>query len=630
MSATVKLESVRFVKRVSNGASLSKYGYIGMMQANAEALKAAPWRLASTPQDEVTLTTNQLSKTDGVWDTAAGNWATKPTYTAYMDDKYDCFNQAGDARQENATMCGYAGCVAYRFKLPEVPQEERDAQALESVTVSLQRDRYLRSGVRIAMQLSNSETPSANWDTEVRGEGSWCVKSQSTAPAEGVVGVTSFGVLGQPDVSYLTASRADGATVTISTSNFSNFETRRYLYLYLTLEDPAGYWNMYKAHEKRQYYIEGSAMLLDAEFTFAQDVTVPGGPPDEVIVPLLQHINLNELYALYSDNNSIITNDMNLHLIAGCDVAVLSRNGAPVVRQRGTGDSATLAYGMNGYEYGDILRSLGGHDSVESDREAVRAVYAEFYGDRMIRCPIISMQAFHARFGDDDSVSGLSSDSGASFAITLGHTVLSSGKDLVALHRKKLLSPFTVPRGFKPRKMTLAWQGYPKIRIDPSTQAVENQHVYMPCCLHNVWIAQNRNLAYDYSSPTLQRHELYTAETGTVGEFRLIGSIRTSVDLTSKSFTLDIPVELDQGPHTLLFTLFFDQDQFNYLGTREEGYNEDTSIYIAMYDACNLICPSRMSVRRYALTPGNNQMGAVAGMPPFLPYGWAPDVTLIG
>ena len=119
MSATVKLESVRFVKRVSSGGSLSKYGYIGMMERNALALQSAPWAQSNAAGDAVTLTTNKLTKTDGVWDSSAGKWTTKPTYTAYMGDTYDAFAQAGDAIAANATMCGYAGCVAYRFTLPE-------------------------------------------------------------------------------------------------------------------------------------------------------------------------------------------------------------------------------------------------------------------------------------------------------------------------------------------------------------------------------------------------------------------------------------------------------------------------------------------------------------------------------
>ena len=135
--ATVKLPFIRFVKRVSNGASLSKYGYIGMMDQNADLIQSAPWVLAQSP-NSVTLTTNQLTKTDGIFDSTTGAWTTQPTYTAYMADTYDCFKQAGDAVARNATMCGYAGCVAYRFKLPT----SETANALNSISLALQRDRY--------------------------------------------------------------------------------------------------------------------------------------------------------------------------------------------------------------------------------------------------------------------------------------------------------------------------------------------------------------------------------------------------------------------------------------------------------------------------------------------------------
>jgi len=272
MSATVRLPYARFVRRVSSGASLSKYGYIGMMNQNGEALKSVPWTAAAS-DSEVTLTTNQLTKTDGVFDSTTGRWTEDPTYTAYMADVYDAFNQAGDAVARNATMCGYAGCVAYRFKLPT----SETANALEEVSLELQRDRYLRAGVRISMVLSDSDMPSDDWSV-VRGEASGCVRSMSTAPAEGVVGVSSFGFLGQPDAQYLTASMAAADTITFDTSTaFASAASHQYLFVYVTLEDYAGYWNLYKVNEQRQYYIEGSAMMLAGlcNFTFENEIGSP-------------------------------------------------------------------------------------------------------------------------------------------------------------------------------------------------------------------------------------------------------------------------------------------------------------------------------------------------------------------
>ena len=110
-------------------------------------------------------------------------------------------------------MCGYAGCVAYRFKLPT----SETSNALNSISLALQRDRYLRAGVRIGLALSDSDMPSDDWSV-VRGEATGCVRSESTAPSEGVVGVSSFGFLGQPDVPYLTASRAVSGVITFDTS----------------------------------------------------------------------------------------------------------------------------------------------------------------------------------------------------------------------------------------------------------------------------------------------------------------------------------------------------------------------------------------------------------------------------
>jgi hypothetical protein len=196
-----------------------------------------------------------------------------PSFKAFMSDAFDAFQQGGDARRENATMCGYAGCVAYRFKIPD----SAASIPLSSVSLLIQRDRYCRAGVRVAVVLSNDAYPDDNWDV-VRGTASGAIVSPSTASE--VTGVSSWGFLGQPSIGNLLASRAADGTLTFNASGTGGFPGiattgKAYLWVYLTLEDYKSYWTMYNATEPRYYSIEGSAMLVAsrAQFTFAGSVT---------------------------------------------------------------------------------------------------------------------------------------------------------------------------------------------------------------------------------------------------------------------------------------------------------------------------------------------------------------------
>ena len=118
MSATtMNLPCTRFVKRVNNGALGSKYSYIAMMADNAKALESAPWHESDVPVQNVTMPVNKVSETDAEYD-ESGAMTKPPSFSAFTSDGFDCFQQGGDARREDGTMCGYAGCVAYRFKIP--------------------------------------------------------------------------------------------------------------------------------------------------------------------------------------------------------------------------------------------------------------------------------------------------------------------------------------------------------------------------------------------------------------------------------------------------------------------------------------------------------------------------------
>lgn len=523
MSATVKLDSVRFVKRVSNGESLSKYGYIGMMEQNGDAIKTAPWVASSSPFDSVSLTTNQLSKTDGVFDTDTNTWTTLPTYTAYMADIYDCFKQAGDAVARNATMCGYAGCVAYRFKLPT----SETANALNSISLAIQRDRYLRSGVRVGLALSNSDAPSDDWSV-VRGEATGCVRSESTAPAEGVVGVSSFGFLGQPDVPYLTASRAESGVITFDTSTaFAAAASFQYLYIYITLEDPSGYWNLYKESQQRQYYIEGSAMLVADNCTFTFANAPASATPIEIVIG---YASISRQSGFYTGS---VPQDLDEHPFSATDLTFLSTCGAPAAVTNGS----ETTFDIGNYSTDSTITSLGPGDHKEV---ATKNIYAQFLKDNFTRCK-------------SSGPSSLDITPAASFNVAVNDNV-------IFMIRKKVLIPFTIPAGFRPSRVRVGWRGYGSTTVYDDLQTVNLRH--------SIWIT-NGYVSNAYGEATLKHHEIYTAEKDTVGAFKLIGSFLHHIEEADDgdpdfTETFDIYKILDRGPYTILLTVYFDQGEISY------------------------------------------------------------------
>ena len=601
MSATIKLDSVRFVKRVTNGASMSKYGYIGMMEQLADAIMSAPWAEASA--EEVTLTTNQITKTDGVFDDKTGTWTTPPTYTAYMGQEYDTFAQAGDGVARNATMCGYMGCVAYRFAIP--PSES--ANTLQAVKLSLQRERYLRAVVRVGMQISSSETPSDDWSV-IRGEATGCVRSASAVPGEGVVGVESFGLLGQTDVPNVVSSYAAAAMATFDTSaNFTGLTSATYLFVYVTLEDPAAHWTMYNETERRQYFIEGSAMLIaeSCAFTFASEPSWTYGEQDEYGICLTAPYrtgggNYFQLGGGDYPSTGLLIKDGNVawgsirydHPIVATDICL---PGGYYV----TDEDVTIPFKSKYPE--TASKPTGG---ILGWRGIVGA-YTDFFADAMIRCAYKGVTyspypaaAFYVGDYWRDVPSGSSSN------LTQQYNGFG-----VFMSRKKLLIPFLIPKGFLARGIRLDWQN------------ILGNFVYGPPAFqHNVWIAEGRNIE-DYGSATLQRHELWTAETGVVGEYSLVGSWNETYDSGDEG-TISAPTHtktlyfshpIKSTFNTLLLTVYTDFSSFN-LVSAPANVTESCNPLSAGY--CNWSSSESEITVFY-------KGGSIYG-------GWSPAITLLG
>lgn len=263
-----KLPYQRFVRQVSNGYARTKYSYQAMQQDLLQLLKSAPWKIAVCPRNQVTTVPNKVAATDA--GKSEDGTSTPPSYTVYVDDKYDAYKQGGDAVVEEATMCGYAGMVAYRFKLPP-----NQASGITRVKLGFQRSRYLRSGLRVALQLSDSDTPSNLWDT-IRGDAAGSIVSEHETSAE--EGVKSWGVFSQRYGTLIESQASDGELV-FASADFPALATTtryKYMYVYVSVEDYEDWWPLYDATTPRYYSIEGSAQMVGAvcEVTFEGDEVV--------------------------------------------------------------------------------------------------------------------------------------------------------------------------------------------------------------------------------------------------------------------------------------------------------------------------------------------------------------------
>ena len=139
---TINLPFKRWVAQVSTGAPRSKSSYLSMMAENLEALMACPWRAAADVP--ATLTGHDF------------------TAASYLSDAFDAYKMTGNYDSSGMTEVGYAGMAAYRFKIPSSAIAAPAAGALVSVELPVSRDRFCRSGVNVAVELTDRATPSTD------------------------------------------------------------------------------------------------------------------------------------------------------------------------------------------------------------------------------------------------------------------------------------------------------------------------------------------------------------------------------------------------------------------------------------------------------------------------------------
>lgn len=236
MATTLNLPYDRFVSQVTIGEPRPKANYLLMMAENLASLQRCEW----TPAQNGSVV--ELPPHD----------FTRETFFA---DSYDAFKMGAAYDATNLTETAFAGMAAYRFKLPAAYLS--GAQTLVGIEIPVQRDRALKSGLRIAAELSDSTTPSTDWAV-VRGESG---------------DLAEEAVLSQSAVERYVDGRAAQDSVTITLTGEDSTK-RAYLWIYVTLEDYEDRWTRYNAKEARNYAIEGSAMISGdlAAVTFSADV----------------------------------------------------------------------------------------------------------------------------------------------------------------------------------------------------------------------------------------------------------------------------------------------------------------------------------------------------------------------
>ena len=240
MATTLKLPFTRFVAQVNTAPAEPKANYQALAARNALALQACEWREASKSV-KASLVTHNFT-------------------IAHPGDQYDAYLMTGDYSAANSTEIAYAGMAAYRFTLPAAYMS--GAQTLVSMSLPITRDRFLLPGARVVPVLSDSTLPSAAWAT-VRGDA-----SPAASETEYL----------KNSATRITAALDDSGTLELDLTG-ADATKKKYLWIYLTVEDYTATWTMYSKTEPRLYAIEGSAMIVgeDAIVTFSADVTPDGG-----------------------------------------------------------------------------------------------------------------------------------------------------------------------------------------------------------------------------------------------------------------------------------------------------------------------------------------------------------------
>ena len=292
MSTThTNLEFKRFVRQVTTGPSAVVQA-AAMAEQNLNNLKLAAW----TPSDEIDAAIPPI------------NFDSNPILPGY-----DAYKLITDYVDGTGKANAYAGMVAYRLQLPADALAATVAN-ITKVEVPLYVDRWLVGGVRLAVILSDNDTPPIDWTTLREGDAYVSAQLDTQDPRVDQNAIIEITVSSEP--------------------------SKTYLYIIETLED---YPSVSPVKDSR---IEGGAMIIGQTIITTFDRSVTADTVDTLIFEIDYagesfteniHIDIfdNQFY-----NNSVAT----LQLVPSGDIYPQQLRATLISGEIPTGDFWAFAF----------------------------------------------------------------------------------------------------------------------------------------------------------------------------------------------------------------------------------------------------------------------------------------------
>lgn len=549
-----KIKGTRYLKKYTAESPSPVYA------ANIDAIRVAeglcdtPWvKTAESAAQMAYHTTEVVDKDSGM---------TGLDLNVQIRDRFDAALFC--AEHEAGMHRAYANAACHVFTLPDMSAYPN----LTNVKVRVTSDPYNSGGVRLAVHVSDSLTIPA----------SCSVAREGIAHVEGAMPRESR--LGGDGKTYWYAATGD---VDIPIASVS---LKKYLFVVVGLENYS---------TVRGDWLEGSA-FIDPAVEIVTDGEITGWN-EGVVEDATEFISIVVREAGSFGLSHGTSDDVPCQLFLGSDYCIASQSGGPAhVAQRDP--EGNIVGWDTGADFNRDNLDMSDASCFNHGRMGVSTCYAQFREDRMTRCPLES----NGRNKTLDGTMGASwcCGPGIDYRYTSDGTREFFGPSVIV--RKKLLSAFSLPLDFKARKIKMEWH------VEKGGTAWRS----IMKMKHNLWIYPGV-YAMDYGRASLQRHELYTGELDKVSEWHKLISVDEyiySAEASEVTHILDLPFQIGAGPHTLLFTVYADQD------AAPEGHDP------ADGDAF----PVGTGWSNAAVRGAENILvfgGAIEG-------GWDPAVTLIG
>lgn len=493
----LRLPYTRYVCQVSTGEPRQKAGYVAMMEENLTSIQACAWK-------KVAVATSTLTPHDFTRET-------------YFDDAYDAFKMTGAWAAATQKETAFAGMAAYVFKLPT--NYVSGSATLVGVTIPVSRDKFCLGGVRVAVALGSSDTPSRSWDA-VRGAG-----------AAG----SETGLMEQSGVPYITKAAPANETVTVDLTGTDSQTKPTHMIVYVTLENYTDHWEKYSSKEARNYAVEGSAMISGGEVEVEFSADVSADAFGNVVRVLDQHFPIQVkgltgwVYALkWLSGVDVVTTN-------GESIAPYALVNCPV-------ESPTASTGI---PYGQL---------------AINNLYAAL---ELGRLHVGASQNYVMSSGASFSV-GVDATISAGYSVNFSAVFLLAGSYLV---------PMRLP-SFQVKRITITWSPYV---INPGSGVVEvstSPYVSPPIFNHqeaqdsghvNVWIKDGAYVD-SFEESLLKSPRIYDAAETVVSGWRLIGQIDHAYASEHNSLAIDLQTPLKGPCATILCTAFVPNDVVTFYG----------------------------------------------------------------